>query len=168
MNIIKELKLEPVPNGGGFIRVIYRSGLETTIDTGNERVTRVLCSSIYFAMTADDPVSYLRRLRSDSIHYFIRGCPMKFTIISPDGNCSTAVLGPDLQAGHQLYIIVPGLHWKMAELLHSVPDDYGLISEVVNPGYECEDNTMATLDDLKKLCPENWQSLAHGICTESA
>ena len=92
---------------------------------------------------------------------------MKYTIISPEGNCSTTVLGPDLQAGHQLHLVVPGSHWKMVELLCSESGDYGLICEAVSPGFEYDDRTMATHDDLKELCPETWQLLVHGICAPS-
>lgn len=73
------------------------------------------------------------------------------------------VLGSDIKAGHCGYLIVPGGHWKMSELLSVGGQDYGLISEVVCPGFEYEDRTMATLDDLKALCPDRWQHWTRGI-----
>ena len=66
-------------------------------------------------------------------------------------------MGPDILAGHKLQLIVPGGHWKAAELMitskynvHGPPDiDYGLISEAVAPEFNYMDWTLATEEDIK-------------------
>ena len=161
--IIKLFQLEPLPKEGGFFKLIYRSNCTT------EGASRVCCSSIYFALTNESPINYFHKLQSDIVHYFIRGCPIKYTVISPAGDRSTTVLGQDLKAGHQHHLIVPSSHWKMAELLPgSEEQDFGLICEAVCPGFEYEDRSMATPEDIQNVRPADWERLTHGIFSASS
>jgi len=161
--VIKLFQLEPLAVEGGFFKLTYRSSFIA------EGASRVCCSSIYFALTAESPINFFHKLQSDIVHYFIRGCPIKYTVISPTGNCTTTVLGHSLKAGHQQHCIVLRNHWKMAELLqNSEEQDFGLISETVCPGFEYEDRTMATLEDIQKIRSADWNSLAHGITASSS
>ena len=64
----------------------------------------------------------------------------------------TAVLGPDLAAGQQLQLTVPGGVWKAS---HLPSGDYGLISEAVSPGFEYEDMTLGKRDALLADFPQH-------------
>lgn len=163
--MIQELQLSPLTAEGGYFKVLYRSPKETKIGDGSSS-SRVLASSIFFALSGENHVNYLHKNHSDILHFFLKGSPIKYVIITPDGQCSTTILGQDIQAGQKLHLAVPGGNWLAAELLYSngsVSPDYGLISEVVCPGFEDEDRSMATLDDLKMLLPQDWQKLKHFI-----
>lgn len=156
--IVQELQLEPHVIEGGYFRVLYRSPKETTREgEGGNTVSRVLMSSIYYALTAESSVNYLHKNHSTILHYFLRGSPIKYVVITPDGQYTTTVLGPGLQAGHKLHLNVPGGYWKTAKLLYGSDSDYGLISEVVCPGFDYEDETIAKLEDLKTVLPHDWK-----------
>ena len=148
---------------GGYFKLIYRSNLNAEGDS------RVCCSSIYFALTNDSPINHFFKQKSDVVHYFIRGCPIKYTVISPAGELSTTILGQDWKVGHQQHFIVPGNHWKMAELLPgSEEKDFGLICETLCPGFEYKDVSMATQEDIQKLRPADWKCLVRGIFSSSS
>ncbi len=159
--LISKLDLKPLQLEGGFFKVIYISNRSTDI---GEQISRNVCSSIYYALTEESPFNFFHKVQSDIVHYFLRGSPIKYTVVSPEGECTTTVLGPNLQQGHLFHLVVPKDHWKLGELqLDSGGQDFGLICEAVCPGFDYDDRTMATLEDLKAFCPNNWQHLSHGI-----
>ena len=114
-------------------------------------------------LTLDSPIDHLHLNSSDIVHYYHHGLPIKYTLISPDGDCSSIVLGTDLTAGHQLQFADPAGSYKAAELqcTEDSAADYGLISEAVVPGFDYADWSMATMDDVKRLAPQNWEAYKH-------
>ena len=119
----------------------------------------------------DSPFNYFHvNCSADIVHYFHFGLPLKYYLVTPEGQCSTAVLGPDILAGQKPQLIVPAGYWKAAELMEtgesmgSSSPDYGLISEAVSPEFRYEDWKVACEEDVKSLvAPENWNSIKHLI-----
>jgi predicted cupin superfamily sugar epimerase len=153
--LIKSLELEPHVEGGYFRRT-YLSDLSATLTYGERR----LVSSIYYLLTDDSPIGHLHRNRSDILHYFQGGSPLHYLIIHPDGRLDQQVLGFDLAQGQQLQLLVKGGCWKASELESG---EFGLISEVVSPGFEYADMEMATRALIQRLYPQLLGRLAKYI-----
>ena len=95
-------------------------------------------------------MGYLHRNNSDIIHFYHLGSPIKYLIISPDGKIEEQILGPDIANGELPQLVVKGGDWKASQLCSG---EYSLISEAVAPGFEYEDNEIATLEVINQLFP---------------
>lgn len=172
--LIKELHLEPHVEWGFFIRT-YTSPMTITIpaeqpnksDGASVIKERAVMSSIFYLLTTDSPVNYFNRNSSDIIHYFHLGLPIKYHTISPEGECSAQVLGPNILAGQKLQVMVPAGYWKAAELLidgDSASDlDFGLLSEAVAPEFNYADWKLGTEEDIQAVLPHDWERYKHFI-----
>ena len=76
MSLIKDLDLKQHIEGGYFART-YES--DKYIDDHE------LLTSIYYMLTNDSPVGHFHKNKSDIVHYFHLGSPIKYLTISPDG-----------------------------------------------------------------------------------
>lgn len=147
-SVIEALQLEAHVEGGYFRRTFqadHRAKLDLPV---GERFTM---TSIFYMLTSDSPIGHWHRNKSDIVHYFHLGAPVTYYLLHPDGALETATLGSDLAAGHQLQLAVPGGVWKAS---HLPTGDYGLISEAVAPGFEYEDMTLGTREQLYDLFPD--------------
>lgn len=154
-NIINILSLEPHIEGGYFRRT-YAAEPENG---------KCFASSIYYLLTAQSPVGHLHRNRSDIIHYFHSGQSFRYTLIDTQGNLSTVTLGNNIDQGETPQLLVKGGYWKASELLidQTDPEQYGLISEAVVPGFNYQDMQIATGHDLLTLWPQHQNTLQHLI-----
>lgn len=156
--IIKDLQLNPHVEGGFFV-LTYTSSRNITIQKENETPERALMTIIYYMLTVDSPFNHFHKNSSDIVHFFHLGAPMKYHVITPEGQISSAVLGPNISAGQRPELMVPAGCWKAAELLcegDGCPD-YGLISEAVAPGFDYADWAIAKKEDIQKIIPQKWQ-----------
>jgi predicted cupin superfamily sugar epimerase len=151
--IIEKLSLEPHIEGGYFSRT-YSSNVEARLPPDSK--PRRLMSSIFYMLTDDSPIGHLHKNKSDIVHYFHAGSPLTYFIVDVDGRLDTRVLGPDLDRGQQLQLIVPGGCWK-ATLLEA--GEFGLISEAVAPGFEYEDMELAQAETIQNQFPHLWPRL---------
>ena len=145
--LITALDLAPHPEGGYFRR---------TYESAHIQRGRRLMSCIYYLLTSDQPLGRLHRNRSDIVHFWQGGSPLHYTLLSPEGKLLQFTLGPDLAAGQQLQLTVPGGFWKGSQLLCG---EYGLISEAVCPGFDYDDHDMASAADIRERYPQHWQAL---------
>ena len=109
-------------------------------------------TSIYYLLTDDSPVDHFHTKHSDGIQFHHFGAPLTYHMIHPDGRYEAVVLGPDLAAGQVPSLAVAGGVWKAAELPAGA---YGLVSEVVAPGWEMEDMILVTRAELLARFPEH-------------
>jgi len=151
--LIDYLNLEPHPEGGFFKRT-YDSALETAV--GPLYPERKLLSCIYYLLTCDSPVGYLHENRSDIVHFFQLGSPITYTLISPQGEISQTTLGPNIELGQQLQLVVPSGWWKASELTSG---EFGLISEAVSPGFEYEDMRFISKVEAKRFTDTHYNAL---------
>lgn len=145
--IFKTLNLEPHPSEGGYFKRTYESDLNANIHDKS----RKLLTSIYYMLTIDSSIGYLHRNKSDIIHFYHLGSPIKYLIIKPNGNIEEAILGPDITKGERPQLIVKGGDWKASQLCSGA---YCLISEAVSPGFEYDDNELANADMIQQTYPE--------------
>nr|VFK51436.1 MAG: hypothetical protein BECKTUN1418D_GA0071000_10084 [Candidatus Kentron sp. TUN]VFK57247.1 MAG: hypothetical protein BECKTUN1418F_GA0071002_11104 [Candidatus Kentron sp. TUN]VFK65362.1 MAG: hypothetical protein BECKTUN1418E_GA0071001_11064 [Candidatus Kentron sp. TUN] len=153
-DIIQRLKLEKHVEGGYFSET-YRSGLQIQTDRVGEG--RSLLTAIYYMLTDDNPIGYFHTNLSDAIHFFHAGEPALYLIVHPDGRLEKRLLGADPEKGCQLQLLVEGGCWKASVLRKG---SFSLIGEVITPGFEYQDNTMAEPDGFKALFPELWDELS--------
>ena len=146
--VIAALELEAHIEGGYFRRTFQSDHRAKLVLPIGERLT---LSSIFYMLTSDSPIGHWHANKSDIVHYFHLGAPITYFLLHPDGVLETATLGVDLAAGQKLQLAVPGGVWKAS---HLSVGDYGLISEAVAPGFEYEDMTLGTREQLYDLFPK--------------
>jgi predicted cupin superfamily sugar epimerase len=123
---------------------------------------RKLLSCIYYLLTCDSPVGYLHENRSDIVHFFQLGSPITYTLISPQGEISQTTLGPNIELGQQLQLVVPSGWWKASELTSG---EFGLISEAVSPGFEYEDMRFISKVEAKRFTTTHHNALGR-LCRD--
>ena len=107
-------------------------------------------SSIYYMLSSDSPIGFLHKNKSDILHYFHSGNPIKYILLSPDGDIEEYILGPEIEAGHSFQLLVKGGWWKASEMLGEQDStiDYALLSEAVTPAFVYEDMEIASKQTL--------------------
>lgn len=139
---IRHLGLIPHEEEGGHYAIRYVSN-SVCLPSGRPAV-----DTIYYMLTEDSPIGHFHRNMSDIIHFFHVGAPLRYTLISPDGQVERFYLGPDPSQGHTLQHVVPAGWWKATELCHGA---FGLLSEAVTPSFRPEERTIATRGLLRRL-----------------
>jgi len=135
---------------GGYFRETFRPTHREKLDTA--RGPRGNMTSIYYMLTDDSPVDHFHTKHSDGIQFHHFGAPFTYHMIHPDGRYEAVVLGPDLAAGQVPSLAVAGGVWKAAEL---PAGEYGLVSEVVAPGWEMEDMILVSRAELLARFPQH-------------
>ncbi|MDR3471824.1 MAG: cupin domain-containing protein [Devosia sp.] len=148
-DIIAALGLEPHFEGG-FFRAMFRATDRAPFAT--EQGLRLSMTSIYYMLTDDSPIDVFHTKLSDGIQYFHFGAPISYHLIHPDGRYEAVVLGPDLDKGQVPALAVKGGVWKAAEL---PAGEFGLVSEVVSPGWDMADMRLIDRAGLTALFPQH-------------
>jgi len=151
--IIATLQLEPHREGGYFKRTFqadHRPLLKT------ESGDRFCMTSIYYLLSKDKPVSCFHQNKSDIMHVFHGGQAMTYYLIDEDGNLEIKKLGSDTSKDEHLQFVVKGGIWKASELCQQAEDryDFGLLTEVVVPGFDYQDSTLASKAMLQQSFPK--------------
>jgi predicted cupin superfamily sugar epimerase len=145
-DIRRQLRLEPLPNEGGYFVETYRaerkvpsSALPTHPDD------RALATAIYYLVTPDS-FSAMHRVRSDEIFHFYMGDTVELLQLRPGGSGGVVTLGPNLAAGERPQIVVPAGIWQGARLRNR--GAWALLGTTVSPGFEFEDYEHGDRDKL--------------------
>ena len=138
---------------GGYFKETYKAqnGLKIKTDSGQ----RTTMTSIYYLLTSDSPVGHFHLNKSDIVHYFHAGDPLEYLMIDEDGQLKREILGPDIVNGHKLQLTVTGGTWKSSNLIPGGQQGYGLIGEAVAPGFEYQDMSLGTTDELCSQFPQH-------------
>jgi len=149
---IDKLSLQAHPEGGYFNET-YRS--EEQID-GSELPSRygsprVFGTSIYFLLTTES-VSNFHRLASDEIWHYHQGGGAIIHMISEEGGLISKHIGPELEVGESLQVIIPKGTWFAAEVKSS---DFILVGCTVAPGFEFRDFELADREALSSAYPQH-------------
>ncbi|MCU0070514.1 cupin domain-containing protein [Pseudomonas koreensis] len=150
-DVISTLDLEPHIEGG-FFRRTYQPDHRNMIET--DAGQRYLMTSIYYLLTKESPVGQFHFNQSDILHYFHLGDAIEYSLIHADGSQQTFVMGNDILAGQHLQLHVPGGIWK-ASRLRDGPNEFGLISEAVSPGFDFADMEMGNRQKLTAQYPQH-------------
>jgi len=148
--LIEQLQLAPHVEGGYYRRTFQADHRE---QIGTEFGPRYSMTSIFYLLTKSSPVGHFHKNRSDIMHVFHQGSPITYYLIHPDGTLETRTLGNDLSKGHELQFVVKGGVWKASSI--KAGSDFGLITEVVAPGFDFADMTLAKQEKLLQLFPQH-------------
>ncbi|WP_298758348.1 cupin domain-containing protein [uncultured Psychroserpens sp.] len=150
--IIKQLELQPHPEGGYF-KETYRSSGEIKNDSlgDNYNGQRNYSTCIYFLLTSDN-FSALHRIKQDEIWHFYDGSPIRLHVISESGIHTEHLIGNDLNKGEVPQYIVPSGCWFAAEVIDK--NAYSLVGCTVSPGFSFEDFELKSRTELIALFPD--------------
>ena len=112
--LISKLGLEPLPREGGFFRFISEFGNGAGM--------------IYYLMT-EEAFSHLHSLTEDESWFFLEGDAAVQTTVSPEGEISRTILGPD----NRTAIVRKGCF--QATRIVELESGYSLFCTVMNPRY---------------------------------
>ncbi|ROP48030.1 cupin domain-containing protein [Streptomyces sp. PanSC9] len=111
--LVKQLGLEPHPEGGWFRRT-WQTETQTLAD--DRRAVRPCATGIYYLLHPGE-VSRWHRVRSDEMWLWHRGHPLTLQLggHGPDPDpARAAVLGPDVEHAQRPQHLVPAGAWQTA------------------------------------------------------
>ena len=145
--LIQELALIPHPEGGYF-KEIHKASFQLNCDKTHGGARRVY-STIYYLLPGND-FSAWHKVASDETWYFHAGCDLVLYSIDANGHLIEQVLGTS-QFCFQLTI--KANTWFCAKPIDE--HAYTLASCSVAPGFEYDDFTLATEEELMNLYPQH-------------
>jgi len=150
--IIRALKLRPLPEEGGFYSENYRSAIELPADIVSPPYsgTRSASTAIYYLLTPE-AFSALHRLSSDEIFHFYLGDPIELLELCKDGRGKVVKLGQDLLGGMELQHVVKKDTWQGSRLIPG--GSFALLGVTVAPGFDFQDFEIGSRDNLIHLYP---------------
>ncbi len=141
------LNLEPHPIEGGSFRQTYVSAGTVELPRGR----RTQGTAIYYLLEAGT-FSEMHVLASDEIFHFYLGDPVEMLQLHPDGHSELFTLGPDLEAGQHVQLVVPAGVWQGTRLIGD--GKLALLGCTVTPGFDYADYRNASYDELVKGWPD--------------
>lgn len=147
--LVQKLGLIPHPERGFYLET-YRAAAD--VHSQKHGGTRSASTAIYFLVTADEPATFLHRLKSDEVFHFYDGGPLEILRLFPDGTWNVAVLGMNLDAGERPQIVVPAGAWFGTELRRGA--SHCLMGCTVAPGFEFGDFELAEGPELAQRYPD--------------
>ncbi len=134
--IIRELKMEPLVNEGGFVKEVYR---------GEVKDGRESYGTIYYLLT-NDCCSVMHKLDADEIWYYHDGPALEMLLIGEDQD-EVVLLGKDVLNGERPQIRVRKGIYQGAHMAHK--GEYTLVSTSMSPAYDTKGFTIGTYEELK-------------------
>ena len=141
------LNLDPHPVEGGFFRRTFTSAANVELPRG----TRPQGTAIYYLLESG-VFSELHLLDSDEIFHFYLGDPVEMLQLYPDGSSAVIKLGPDLEAGEQVQVLVPAGVWQGLRLIGD--GKMALLGCTVVPGFNYADYHNAGYAELAAKWPD--------------
>jgi hypothetical protein len=146
------LSLEPHPIEGGSFRRTYTSAAAVELPRG----IRPAGTAIYYLLEPGT-FSEMHVLDSDEMFHFYLGDPVEMLQLYPDGSSVLFTLGPDLEAGQHVQLIVPAGVWQGTRLIGD--GQVALLGCTVTPGFDFADYRNASYGELV----EKWPAQAERI-----
>ena len=129
-DLIRELSLQPHPEGGYF-REVFRSA--NKVQPLDERSARSALTTIYYLLTKDQH-GHWHRVASDEAWHFYEGDPLEVYWI--DGR--NVLHQERLETGAHPMCVVPSGCWQAAK----PQGEYSLMGCTVGPGFDSQDFEM--------------------------
>lgn len=146
------LKLEPHPIEGGSYRRTYTSAGSVNLSHG----TRAMGTAIYYLLEPGT-FSEMHVLDSDEMFHFYLGDPVEMLQLWPDGTSAVLTLGPDLQAGQQVQMVVPAGVWQGTRLIGD--GRVALLGCTVTPGFDFADYRGGSIASLVEKWPSQTERI---------
>jgi len=152
-DIIDLLGLEPHLDEGGYFTQSYRSSDVLPATALPERYTgpRYLGTAIYYLLMPGT-CSQIHRLPTDEIFHFYLGDPVNILLLFPDGTSDVFTLGPDIQNGQTVQLLVPRGCWQGALLADG--GSFALMGTTMCPGFDYDDYEAGSRNTLIAEHPE--------------
>lgn len=131
--LIKELKLEPLPREGGLYRQTHRDEFSTAI----------------YYMLIDPDFSALHQLDAAEVYHWYAGDPLQLVVIHPDGRVEEPVVGPDVAAGQYPQYVVSAGAWHGSRTAGT----WSLVGTTMAPGFSWDGFVLADRADLSDEFP---------------
>jgi len=141
------LQLEPHPIEGGWFRRTYTSAGSLELARG----VRAQGTAIYYLLEPGT-FSEMHVLDSDEIFHFYLGDPVEMLQLLPNGRSAVFTLGPDLEAGQRVQLVVPAGVWQGTRLIGE--GKVALLGCTVTPGFDFADYRSAPAAELIAKWPE--------------
>ena len=155
------LGLEPHPVEGGWFRRTYTSALSVPMERGGAVVSRAMGSAIYYLLEPDT-FSEMHVLSSDELFHFYLGDPVEMLQLWPSGETKVVMLGPNLEKGQQVQVLVPAGVWQGTRLIGE--GKVALLGCSVVPGFDFADYVSGSYAELAERWPreaERIRELTH-------
>jgi predicted cupin superfamily sugar epimerase len=150
--LIRYLRLEPLPIEGGYFRQTWSSGDRVSIPGYD--APRPAGTAIYYLLTSDpDSFSALHRLATDEIYHFYLGDPVEMLLLAEGAPGRRIILGPDLLGGQHMQYVVPRSVWQGSRLLPG--GRFALLGTTMAPGFDARDFTLGRRPELLLRFPES-------------
>jgi hypothetical protein len=140
------LNLQPHPIEGGFYRRTYTSAGAVDLARGS----RALGTAIYYLLEPGT-FSEMHVLDSDEIFHFYLGDPVEMLQLHRDGSSALFTLGPDLDAGQHVQLVVAAGVWQGTRLIGG--GKVALLGCTVTPGFEFADYRGGNYKELAEKWP---------------
>jgi predicted cupin superfamily sugar epimerase len=147
-DMIRCLRLQPLPIEGGFFHEIYRAAAPAAT-----AAPRCCATIIYYLLRAGQR-SRFHRVAADETWLFLAGAPARQLTITPDGACHELLLGDDLAAGQQRHHVMPAQTWQTTLLTDAGADAWALFACIVAPGFEYADFAEASDEEICAAFPQ--------------
>jgi hypothetical protein len=140
------LKLEPHPIEGGSFRRTYTSAAALELPRG----IRPAGTAIYYLLEPGT-FSEMHVLDSDEMFHFYLGDAVEMLQLYPDGRSAAFTLGPDLEAGQHVQLVVPAGVWQGTRLIGD--GKVALLGCTVTPGFDFADYRSGSYGELVEKWP---------------
>jgi hypothetical protein len=117
---------------GGWFRRTYTSPANVALLRG----VRPYGTAIYYLLEAGT-FSEMHVLASDEIFHFYLGDPVEILLLLLDGSSAVFTLGPNLEAGQHVQLVVPAGVWQGTRLIDG--GKVALLGCTVTPGFDFAD-----------------------------
>jgi len=143
--LIRELRLQPHPEGGHFAEEFRSPRRVRAADAvGASAPERAALTTIYFLLAAGE-VSRWHRLDADEIWHFYEGSPLDLFLLDADALILTRTrLGP-VEPNSLPVHVVPAASWLAARPV----GDFALVGCTMGPGFEPEG--LALMKDVPEV-----------------
>ncbi len=150
---IKQLQLEPHPEGGYFKETYRCKETLTTVNLPDRfDLPHCFSTAIYYLLDAPN-FSAFHRIKQDELWHFYQGCGLTIHVISAAGDYQALKLGNNPEQGQALQQVVQAGDWFAASV--DDPDGYALVGCTVAPGFEFADFELANSCELSKVFPQH-------------
>jgi predicted cupin superfamily sugar epimerase len=156
----KILGLVPHPREGGFYIRTYESGEMLTpncFGEGRYPGSRHTGTAIYYLLEPGT-FSEMHCLNSDEIFHFYAGDAVEMLQLHADGSGSVVRIGNRLGQGERPQVVVPRGVWQGSHIASG--GEWALLGCTVCPGFEFEDYSTATREELSARWPDFRQLIA--------
>lgn len=152
-DFIKQLKLEPHPEGG-YYRQTYKSAQYVTRAALPERFggDRPISTAIFYLLQKGDFSSF-HKIKSDECWHFYLGGTLYIHILKNNGEHLLEKLGTGIRNGEKLQYIVPAETWFAAEPAPGAA--FTLTGCTVAPGFDFIDLDMGKKSYLLSVYPQH-------------